>query len=454
MRLEKIKTPGLAHLSYFLSSDGEAAVIDPRRDIDVYLNLARDEGAVIRHVFETHRNEDLISGAPLIKQATGAEVWHGPNPEQAIRYAKETREGQVFEIGSASLQVLETPGHTDDSLSYVLYDKSFEEGAVGVFTGDALFIGDVGRTDFYPDRKREVAGLLFDSLQKLVALGDQCLVYPAHGAGSVCGSGMADREFSSIGHEKKNNPRLQLGEREAFIDAKVAEHHYIPSYFEHMERSNMVGAEAAPPAPLPCSPAMLFDPGEHVCLDVRGIFDFASGHRKGALCIPDDMIAAFAGWFLTVDQPILLIARDQTQALQAATTLYRIGFDRVDGYIVGVMPLGVKNGPLEALDFVNTGTVASRVDNPPDGWTLLDVRAKDEYESGHIKGSRHAYIGELPGAAHNIDPGSPVTVMCGSGARATIAASVLRRQGFAEVDVYIGSMKAWKSGKNPMSGDD
>ncbi len=451
MRLEKIKTPGLAHLSYFLSSDGEAAVIDPRRDIDVYLQLARAEGVVIKHVFETHRNEDLISGAPLLKQATGAQVWHGPNPEQAIRYAEETREGQVFEIGGASLQVLETPGHTDDSLSYALYDKSFKEGPVGVFTGDALFIGDVGRTDFYPDRKRDVAGLLFDSLQKLIALGDQCLVYPAHGAGSVCGSGMADREFSSIGHEKKNNPRLQLADREAFISAKVAEHHYIPPYFEHMEQCNMLGTEAAPPAPLPCSPAMLLDPGEHVCLDVRGIFDFASGHRQAALCIPDDMIAAFAGWFLTSDQSIMLIARDQTQALQAATTLQRIGLDRIAGYIVGVMALGVRNGPLEALEFVNTETVASRVEASSDNWTLLDVRAKDEYESGHISGSRHAYVGELPEAADNIDPDRPVTVMCGSGARATIAASVLRRQGFAKVDVYIGSMAAWKSAGKPVT---
>ena len=445
MLIEKIKTPGLAHLSYFLSADGEAAVIDPRRDIDVYLDLARANGAIIKHVFETHRNEDLISGAPLIKQATGAEVWHGPNPEQVIRYAQETREGQVFQIGGASLKVLETPGHTDDSLSYVLFDKSFAESPVGVFTGDALFIGDVGRTDFYPDRKRDVAGLLFDSLQKLIALGDQCLVYPAHGAGSVCGSGMAAREFSSIGHERKNNPRLQIDEREAFIDAKVDEHHYIPPYFELMEQCNMLGAEAAPPAPLPCAPDMLFDPGEHICLDVRGIFDFAGGHRAGALCIPDDMIAAFAGWFLTVDQPSLLIARDQAQALNAATTLQRIGFDRIGGYIAGVMPLGVRNGPLETLDFVNTETVASRINNPPNGWTLLDVRAKEEYQGGYIEGSHHAYVGELPDAADDIDPENPVTVMCGSGARATIAASVLRRCGFADVDVYIGSMKAWQS---------
>ena len=449
MRLEKIKTQGLAHLSYFLSADGEAAVIDPRRDIDIYLDLAREEGSVIKHVFETHRNEDLLSGAPVLKEETGAKVWHGPNPEKPIQYAAETREGDTFEIGGALLKVLETPGHTDDSLSYVLYDKSFEEGPVGVFTGDALFIGDVGRTDFYPDRKREVAGLLYDSLEKLMRLGDQCLVYPAHGAGSVCGSGMADREFSSIGHEKLNNPSLQIDDREAFIDAKVAENHYIPPYFRRMEEGNMEGTEAAPPAPLPASPARLLDPGDAVCLDVRGIFDFAGGHRTGSLCIPDDMLAAFAGWLLPGDKPVLLVARDDDQAVDAATTLQRIGFDNVSGFVSGTMPLAVKNGPLEMLDFVDTETVASRVDTPPAGWTLLDVRTIDEYESGHIMNSRHAYVGKLPDAASDLDPGQPVTVMCGTGARATIAASQLMRSGFSRVDVYIGSMKAWTAAGKP-----
>ncbi|MBC54799.1 MAG: MBL fold metallo-hydrolase [Gammaproteobacteria bacterium] len=449
MRLEKIKTPGLAHLSYFLSADGEAAVIDPRRDIEVYLELARAEGAIIKHVFETHRNEDLISGAPLVKQATGAEVWHGPHADQPIRYAQETHEGAVFEMGGLMLTVLETPGHTDDSLSYVLYDKRFNDGPVGVFTGDALFIGDVGRTDFYPERKSEVAGLLYDSLQKLMALGDQCLIFPAHGAGSVCGSGMADREFSSIGHERQNNPRLQIADRDAFIEAKLNEHHYIPPYFERMEQCNVIGAEAAPPAPLPCSPALLLNPGEHVCLDVRGIFDYAGGHRPDALCIPDDMIAAFAGWLLPADRPILLIARDERQALNAATTLQRIGFDHIVGYFSGVMPLAVNNGPLATLDFIHTQTVRARLDSPPHGWTLLDVRAIDEYESGHIKGARHAYVGELHDAIQDIDPDHPLTVMCGSGARATIAASVLQRQGFADVDVFIGSMKAWHSASLP-----
>ena len=185
---------------------------------------------------------------------TGATVFHGPNADGEVVYARTTREGDKHKIGSLQIEVLETPGHTLDHVAYVLYDSEYPEGAVGVFTGDALFIGDVGRTDFYPDRKHEVSGLLFDSLRKICSLGDQAILYPAHGAGSVCGSGMADREFSTIGHERRNNPLLQIEDRAAFIDRKVNENHYQPPYFRLMERLNLVGGS---PAPRSCGPPPL-----------------------------------------------------------------------------------------------------------------------------------------------------------------------------------------------------
>ncbi|WP_372887902.1 MBL fold metallo-hydrolase, partial [Psychrobacter sp.] len=246
MLLEKIKTSGLSHLSYLVGSGVQAAVIDPRRDCAIYVEKARAAGLEITHIFETHRNEDLVSGAPVLAAMTGATVLHGPNPEQPVVYAETARNGDCFSIGQLEIRVLETPGHTDDHLAYALFDTAYPDKAVGVFTGDALFVGDVGRTDFYPERRREVAGLLYDSLQDILALGDQAIIYPAHGAGSVCGSGMAEREFSTVGHERVNNPRLQITDRETFIDFKTSENHYQPPYFRLMERLNMEGGEAPP----------------------------------------------------------------------------------------------------------------------------------------------------------------------------------------------------------------
>ncbi|MEZ6183699.1 MAG: MBL fold metallo-hydrolase [Planctomycetota bacterium] len=244
MLFETVETPGLAQRSYLIGSQGQAAVIDPRRDCEVYLELARKRGLEIRYVLETHRNEDLISGAPTLAEWTGARVLHGPNPAGPVAYAETVREGERLELGQLILEVLETPGHTDDHLAFALFDQDYPDGAVGVFTGDALFVGDVGRADFYPERREQVAGQLYDSLQKLLALGDQALIYPAHGAGSVCGSGVAERGFSSIGLERRN-PLLQL-DREAFVARKLAETHYIPPYFQLMRRLNL---EGAPPPP-------------------------------------------------------------------------------------------------------------------------------------------------------------------------------------------------------------
>ena len=195
MFLEIVKSAGLSHLSYLIGDKGVAAVIDPRRDVDAYLDLADRHDARISHIFETHRNEDYVIGSLELASRTGASVYHGRAAGKS--YWHTTGQGDSFGLGSVRLRVLETPGHTLDSISLALYDMDWsEDDAVAVFTGDALFIGDVGRTDFYPDRKAEVAGLLYESIHdKLLPLGDHVLLYPAHGAGSVCGSGMAKREI-------------------------------------------------------------------------------------------------------------------------------------------------------------------------------------------------------------------------------------------------------------------
>ncbi|MBL38729.1 MAG: MBL fold metallo-hydrolase [Xanthomonadales bacterium] len=447
MFLEKIKSQGLAHLSWIIGSDGKAAVIDPRRDCDIYAEIAASNGCRITHVFETHRNEDLLSGAAVLAERTGAAVFHGPNAAGDVVYARTARDGDQFDIGSIRVRVLETPGHTDDSLSFAFYDPDFGEEAVGVFTGDALFVGDVGRTDFYPDRAREVAGLLYDSLQKLCALGDQAVIYPAHGAGSVCGNAMADREVSTIGYERRNNARLRIEDREAFIEAKIAEHHRQPPYFRHMEAGNLKGASAIGASIRPAAlntPDFLEAASRATVLDVRSASAFLGAHLPGSIAIPEHMIASFAGWFLSPEDEIALVAEDPGQAERAATALARIGYDRVLGFLspslAGWASAGQAFGTLHVVD---TDEVKRRVESDADDWTLLDVRDDDEVEEGRVPGARQAYVGELPETLRELDRGRRYTVMCGSGSRATIAASLLLRDGFEQVDLYLGSFAAW-----------
>ena len=446
MLLEKIKTPGLSHLSYLVSSGGQAAVIDPRRDCAIYVEKARAAGLEITHIFETHRNEDLVSGAPILAAMTGATVLHGPNPEQPVVYAETVRNGDCFSVGQLEIRVLETPGHTDDHLAYALFDTAYPDKAVGVFTGDALFVGDVGRTDFYPDRRREVAGLLYDSLQDILALGDQAIIYPAHGAGSVCGSGMAEREFSTVGHERMNNPRLQITNREAFIDFKTSENHYQPPYFRLMERLNMEGGEAPPVVMRPrnLSLKQLHDCDADHLIDIREPMAYASGHLPGSMSLPVNMLPAFAGWFIEEGQSLALIASDEKQLATAMEHLVRIAFDNVIGGYVGVVPAAVKGEQVQQTPMIDTTEVESRLNNAQN-WTLLDVRDIDERNINAIEGSQHIYVGHLNERWHELDQSRHYTLMCASGARATIAAGWLSSRGFEHIDIYLGSMGAWQA---------
>jgi|TARA_R100000501_G_scaffold13654_4_gene25001 hydroxyacylglutathione hydrolase len=447
MLLEKIKTPGLSHLSYLVGSEGSAAVIDPRRDCDIYLEMARSHGLEITHILETHRNEDLVSGAPALAAMTGARVLHGPNPAAPVVYADTVHEGDRFPIGQLEIQILETPGHTDDHLAFAIYDTAYSEGTVGVFTGDALFVGDVGRTDFYPQRAEEVAGLLFDSLQKLLDLGDQAIIYPAHGAGSVCGSGMAEREFSTIGHERRNNPRLQIADRDEFIRVKVNEHHYQPPYFRLMERLNLEGGSPAPRVMRArnLSLAELLDMKADHLIDIREPMAYAAGHLPGAMNLPVDMIPAFAGWFIAEGQKLALIASDEEKLATATEHLVRIALDNLAGGYVGVVPAAAQGVRMQSIPMIGTEEVAQRLADAAPDWTLLDVRDADERGEQSIEGSRHIYVGELNERWRDLDADRRYTLMCASGMRATVAAGWLASKGFRKIDVYLGSMGAWQA---------
>ncbi|MGX5915227.1 MBL fold metallo-hydrolase [Aliidiomarina sp. Khilg15.8] len=448
MFIEKIKTAGLAHLSYLIGDGDQAVAIDPRRDTHVYEQIAGEHGCQVVAIFETHRNEDLISGAPVLAERTGSVTYHGPNAADTVQYAEVVNEGFSLQIGRLKLKVLETPGHTDDSISIAVYDTEADNSeAVAVFTGDALFIGDVGRTDFYPERAEEVAGLLHDSIEKLMQLGDQAILYPAHGAGSVCGGGLSDREFSTLGHERKTNPVLKLlGDRDAFIAYKTSEHHYMPPYFSLMEARNL---DAAAPVLQSELPALSFKQlnayEKELWVDVRAVESYAGHHIGGTLSLPVGMIAAYAGWLLKPKDKLVLIATHERQASEAYAHFYRIGFDNVQGYWpINSNRWAIESGEVSQLRHVSANQLAGRLQsqNPPQ---LLDVRKYDEWkDTGVIGDSYTAYLGHLPDKLGGLRSDEPVVVICGSGQRATVAASLLKQRGFTDVEVLWGGMHAWQ----------
>ncbi|MBN1461034.1 MAG: MBL fold metallo-hydrolase, partial [Armatimonadetes bacterium] len=248
MFIERVHSPGLAHISYFVGGHDKAAVIDPRRDVEVYVELARQHGLRITHIFETHRNEDYVIGSRELAEITPAKIYHGD--QLPFEYGVAVSEGDGFDLDGLRLGVLETPGHTHESICVTLADLSSSEEPVGVFTGDVLFVGDVGRTDFIEDG----AELLHKSLfEKLLPLGDHVIFHPAHGAGSVCGGHLSAREFSTIGYERRHNPALQHIEQRDFIDFKQAEQHYVPPYFRRMEQQNLAGPDLLGGLPEPCA---------------------------------------------------------------------------------------------------------------------------------------------------------------------------------------------------------
>lgn len=447
MFIEVIRSPGIAHLSYLIGDGHLAAVVDPRIDIQEYLDRAREHGARIALIYETHRNEDLVSGANALAEATGARVLHGT----ALDFAYGEGAGHHSEerLENLRLRVLHTPGHTDESISIAVFDSEYADSAVGVFTGDALFVGDVGRTDFYPERAAEVAGALYDSLfEELLPLGDQALIWPAHGAGSVCGDGMASREFSTIGHERRNNPRLQL-RREEFVRAKLAEEHVKPPYFQEMERVNLAGAEALERMPEPR--ALELDEFEAAVsagaelVDVRTFEAFAGCSIPGSLALPLSMLSGYGGWFLSYERPLALIAEDQDQMMEAVERLARMGYTRFEGYLAGGVFAWAKSGrAIQSIPAVSAANLLERRDRG-DQLTVLDVRKDSEWRDGHLFGAHHRFLGDLPSHDGLGELDTPIVTLCESGKRALVAASILRRKGLEQVEACFGSMEACRS---------
>ncbi|MFW6155993.1 MAG: MBL fold metallo-hydrolase [Armatimonadota bacterium] len=448
MFLKKIKSEGLAHLSYLIASGSEAAVIDPRRDVGEYIDTAREQGVTIKHIFETHRNEDYIIGSRELEERTGAIVHHHEHTDWG--YGETVADGDSFELGQLRLEILHTPGHTFDSISIAVYDTEFsDDDAVAVFTGDALFIGDVGRTDFFPDRREEVAGLLYDAIfEKLLPLGDNTIIYPAHGAGSVCGESMADREDSTIGYERKHNEVLQMTDRAEFVEYKASEFHHMPMYFERMHTKNQQGPNllrdgiGVGPRPMSAREVHDFCQDGGLVLDLRGAEGFGGAHIPGALNITFPMLSAYIGYQVDCDTPLALVVDNGARFEEAWTQLQRIDYVNVEGWLEGGMEEWAINAlPYDSIPQIFVEEIKRRYDEDEE-FLLLDVRKKGEFEKSRLQGAQHIFVGELQERLDEIGDARPIVTFCGTGYRASNAASILKRNGFEQVENFLGSMKA------------
>jgi hydroxyacylglutathione hydrolase len=451
MLLERIESKGLAHYSYLIGDQGEAVVIDPRRDCRVYVQTAIENGYHIRHILETHRNEDYVVGSIELARLTEAEVWHADS-ELDYHYGRPAEDGQIWKIGRLTLEALSTPGHTPGSMSYLLSDP---EGTPWiVFTGDALFAGDIGRVDLPgKDRMNEMANLMYESLfNRLLTLDDGVIVCPAHGAGSVCGTSISQRSWTTIGLERNHNPRLEHRDRRRFI-SEIAEVLERPPYFRMMEKLNLEGPPilGSFPTPIPLSPEeFALRSRDAIVVDTRMELGYSAAHLPNSLSIWLDGLPSFAGWYLPYDKPILLLDESNDPS-NAMSYLLRMGYDNVEGYLSG----GMLSWHTAGFESASTKTVTvqdlcSKLDEK-DKVYILDVRSDGELESdGEISGAHHIHVTQLPERYSEVPDDQSVYIFCGSGMRSMTAASFLQREGWRNVTVVLGGLSGWSSRTCPI----
>jgi hydroxyacylglutathione hydrolase len=451
----KFTAEGLAARSYLIGSGPEAIVIDPRRDIDIYLTAAREHCMEIKYVLETHRHEDFLLGSMALKVQAGALVCRGTNDD--VRYGDiRLKDGDTLKCGRLFVRALETPGHTMDSLSYALYEAEHPDVALMAFTGDALFAGSCGRIDFYgEERKAECAGMLYRSIhEKLLPLGDRTILCPAHGMGSVCGTGISDRDETTIGYERLTNRWLSY-DRDTFIRKKAAEKPLYPPYFRRMETMNSAGAPPlkAGPGPKPVWPAglaeaMLEESGTQL-IDTRMPQAFAGGHIPGSLSIWLGGNAVFPGWLLTADRPIYLVTERPEDVATAALYLARIGFDNVEGYLCGGFETWQNQGMhVEHVGAISVDALKALMDTG--GIRIIDVRDPDDWQDGIMPGAGMRFVGTLKDNLPDGPKDAPIAVTCSIGHRGSIGASTLKKAGFTNVYNVLGGTTAWENRGFPM----
>jgi hydroxyacylglutathione hydrolase len=442
--IQTVKSEIVSHLSYIVGSKDEAAVIDPRRDCQVYLDIVSKWGVRIKYVFETHRNEDYVTGSLELANLTDATIFHGPG--LPWKFGETLQDNQEIKLGSLKIRALHTPGHSPESTSYVLCDSEVGDQPVMVFTGDTLFVGDVGRTDFLGEEMTPVmSGKLYDSItNRLFPLGDYVIVCPAHGAGSVCGGKISEREISTIGIEKKTNPMLSLSRKE-FVKQKTAEHHATSPYFKKMEEFNLNGPPilGAIPSPRALTPSEFKKAAETAyIIDTRTAAAFGAAHVRDSFSLVPKRLSN-VGWVADYSKPILLVVEDLEALDFAVRNLLRLGLDNIVGYLNGGIEAWYKEGyPLAKVGLVTVHDLKRMVDSE-EKIRILDVRRENEWDEGHIEGAIRIYLGHLPKQADKLPGDLPIVVVCKTGNRSSFGASILLRAGFDQVYNCLGGIDAW-----------
>lgn len=455
MYFEQFYLGCLAHASYMLASEGEAVVVDPQRDVELYLKAAEEHGVVIRHIFETHLHADFVSGHHELAARTGARIYIGAEAGATFPHVA-VRDGFELNVGKLSIRVLETPGHTVESICLVVTDKEKSAHPWAVLTGDTLFLGDVGRPDL--SRKHtpaQLAGMLYDSLhKKMLTLGDDVLVYPAHGAGSLCGKNMRAERSSTIGTERLTNYALQFKTKEEFVAQLTSNLPARPEYFLQDAEINRTGATALSDLPPlralePAELKTMLDNGE-IALDIRPAEEFAAGHVPGSVNIAlSGQFATWAGTVLGLTAHPVIIAASDEQVTEARTRLARVGIEALDGHLRGgVAAWKAADLPLSAMRQMSAAELSDQLGKG--SLQVLDVRREPEWEAGHIEGATWWPLDNFKISPPEIDRSVPIAVHCKSGYRSIIACSLLQRVGFLNVANVVGGFDAWQQAKLPL----
>jgi hydroxyacylglutathione hydrolase len=455
MYFEQFYLGCLAHASYLLGSQGEAVVVDPQRDVDIYLKAAEEHGVKIHHIFETHLHADFVSGHKELAARTGAKIYIGARAGAKFPHF-DLHDGFELRVGKLLLKVLDTPGHTLESICLVIRDEERSPKPWAVLTGDTLFLGDVGRPDLSKTHTpAELAGMLYDSLHRqLLELPDEVLVYPAHGAGSLCGRNMRAERSSTIGTERLTNYALQIKSREEFVRQLTANLPARPEYFLQDAEINREGAvtlsELAQLPPI--SPAQLkamLDEGV-VALDVRPGDDFARGHVPASINIAlSGQFASWAGTVLGLAARPVLIADSPEHQSEARLRLARVGIEDARGYLNGGVEAWKQAGfALAELPQITVQTLRDRCQARVS--QVLDVRREPEWQAGHIEGATWWPLDNFKVSPPEIDRNLPIAVHCKSGYRSMIACSLLQRAGFRNITNVTGGFDAWQQARFPV----